>query len=48
LLGKARIVRAKKEPTPTEKFADKLIARTRRDYGKMTASQHRAAICRGL
>jgi hypothetical protein len=47
LLGKARIIHAKTKPTPAERFADKLIARSRRDHAKMTASQHRAAICRG-
>jgi hypothetical protein len=45
--GKARVKHAKKEPTPIEQFADKLIARNRRDHAKMPEAQARAAICRG-
>ena len=47
LLGKARVIRAKVKPTPTERFADKLIARSRQDHAKMAATQRRAAILRG-
>ena len=46
-LGKKRVIHAKKEPTPTEKFADKLIAKSRQDRAKMSEAQLTAARIRG-
>jgi hypothetical protein len=47
LLGKTRVMAAKREPTETEKFADKLIARNRADQARMTEQERVAGRIRG-
>ena len=47
LLGKARVVRAKKAPTTEERIANRAVVRNRAVVADMTAPQRRAAILRG-